>query len=91
MMEREKAMKSFLFSTLILASMTAGALAGSPVQLTNAEMDKVSAGAVGVGASSGAQTGGAVAAEGNNAAFLVQPGLLQIGPCGNPCAGVGVR
>jgi hypothetical protein len=50
-------MKSFVFSALILASMTAGALAGSPlqgtnaqplqgtnaqpVQLTNAQMDKM--------------------------------------------------
>ena len=84
-------MKSFVFSALILASMAAGALAGSPAQLTNAEMDKVSAGAVAVGASSGAQTGAAVAGEGTNPTFLVQPGLIQIGPCGNPCAGVGVR
>jgi hypothetical protein len=58
-------MKSFVFSTLILASMTAGALAGSPVQLTNAQMDQVTAGAVAVGASSGANTGGAVASGAN--------------------------
>jgi hypothetical protein len=65
-------MKSFVFSALVLASMTSVALAGSPggskttkvappVQLTNAEMDQVTAGAVALGASSSQGTGGALA------------------------------
>jgi len=59
------------------------------IELTAAELDAVSGGAVAVGASSGAQTGGAVAGD-SGTVFLVQPGLLQIGPTNGPAAGVGV-
>jgi hypothetical protein len=67
--------------------------ADSPRELTDTELDAVSGGAVAVGASSGAQTGGAVAGGGGvvSPVFLVQPGLLQIGPTAGPAAGVGVR
>jgi len=61
------------------------------IELTAAELDAVSGGAVAVGASSGAQTGGAVAGGDGGTVFLVQPGLLQIGPTNGPAAGVGVR
>jgi hypothetical protein len=96
-------MKSFVFSTLVLASMTAVALAGSPggskttkvappVQLTNAEMDQARAGAVAVGASSRAQTRAALASGANvGTSILLQLPALQIAICVNPCAVVGVR